>query len=303
MLRFNDGSPVRAASGVAPFGGGFLIAQDDATHAAWWRPPSRAQRLRLLPPVRSPAGPLDVFSEAEGTKKWKPDLEGACPIEVDGRSAVLFLGSGSSEARTRGVLVSGSTSDPSTHIADLSELYAAVARALDLRSADGSVLLNIEGACCSGDQLRLFNRGNHGAGLANASVDVSIIAMLSMIEGTGPLPAITNQRTYDLGTIDGVGLAITDALSLPDGRIVLSAAAEDTPNAIDDGPVVGAALALVVDDVVHAVTPLMVDGEPQKVEGLALRSFGPHTVELLAVVDSDDHTTASLALSVTITLP
>ncbi len=30
-LRFADGSPVRAASAVAPFGDGFLVAQDDTT--------------------------------------------------------------------------------------------------------------------------------------------------------------------------------------------------------------------------------------------------------------------------------
>ena len=107
-LRFDDGSPVRAASGVARFGDGFLIAQDDATHAAWWHPTSPVQRLRLLPPVERSTGELlDAFSEADGTKKWKPDLEGACSIELAGRPAVLFLGSGSSETRTRGVLVLG----------------------------------------------------------------------------------------------------------------------------------------------------------------------------------------------------
>ncbi|WP_448638191.1 hypothetical protein [Geodermatophilus sp. URMC 63] len=33
-LRFDDGTPVRAASGIAPFGDGWLMAQDDATSAA-----------------------------------------------------------------------------------------------------------------------------------------------------------------------------------------------------------------------------------------------------------------------------
>ncbi|MDA3041066.1 MAG: hypothetical protein O3C27_16355, partial [Actinomycetota bacterium] len=126
---------------------------------------------------------------------------------------------------------------------------------------------------------------------------------LSMFEGSGPIPPATNLRTYDLGTLDGVGLAITDALALPDGRIILSTAAEDTTNAIDDGPVVGAALALVVVDIVTAVAPLTVSGGPQKVEGLALRSIGRHEAELLAVVDSDDQASPSLALDITVTLP
>jgi hypothetical protein len=35
-LRFDHGGPVRAASAVAGFGDGFLVVQDDATHAAWF---------------------------------------------------------------------------------------------------------------------------------------------------------------------------------------------------------------------------------------------------------------------------
>ena len=42
-----------------------------------------------------------------------------------------------------------------------------------------------------------------------------------------------------------MGLAVTDAIALPDGRLLLSAAAEDSPNAVDDGPVVATALVLV----------------------------------------------------------
>ncbi|MDA3040190.1 MAG: hypothetical protein O3C27_11830, partial [Actinomycetota bacterium] len=179
-LHFDDGSPARAASGIVALGQGFLIAQDDATHAASWQPPFPAEGLRLLPPVTSQAGELlDVFSEPAGTKKLKPDLESACPIEVDGQAAVLFLGSGSSAARNRGVLVADSTADPSVSVADLSEFFAAVNDALGLASGDDSTLLNLEGVCCQGDRLRLFNRGNHGAGLANASVDVSLAGFLS----------------------------------------------------------------------------------------------------------------------------
>src|SRR3712207_8518336 len=37
VLRFDDGTPVTAASGIAPLGDGWLVAQDDATSAAWLR--------------------------------------------------------------------------------------------------------------------------------------------------------------------------------------------------------------------------------------------------------------------------
>ena len=43
--------------------------------------------------------------------------------------------------------------------------------------------------------------------------------------------------------VAGVGLAVTDAVALPDGLVLVSAAAEDSPSTYDDGPVVGSALA------------------------------------------------------------
>jgi hypothetical protein len=73
-LHFDDGSPVTAASGIAPLGDGWLIAQDDATFAAWRRDES-VTPVRLLPAEQG----LDRFSEASGTKHLKPDLEAACP--------------------------------------------------------------------------------------------------------------------------------------------------------------------------------------------------------------------------------
>jgi hypothetical protein len=65
----------------------------------------------------------------------------------------------------------------------------------------------------------------------------------------------------------------------------VAAAAEDTPNAVDDGPVVGSALALLDDAGVLATAEL--PGAP-KVEGLAVRETTPDGLVLLAVTDADD---------------
>jgi hypothetical protein len=104
-LRFQDGTPVRSASAIAPLGDGWLVAQDDATHGAWLRgdplSPGRVDRLRVLPPVDG----LEVFSEAAGTKHLKPDFEAACEVRVDGEPAVVLLGSGATPARMRASLV------------------------------------------------------------------------------------------------------------------------------------------------------------------------------------------------------
>jgi hypothetical protein len=295
-LRFDDGSPVTAASGIAPLGDGWLIAQDDATFAAWRRNGSLTP-VRVLPP----AAGHDRFSEARGTKHLKPDLEVACPAEVDGEPAVLLLGSGSDRRRMRGVLVRLADGQPVVRAADLTALYERVADRL------GQPLdhLNLEGASRHGDTVRWFNRGNLAAGVPSASVDVPLEMFVAAVLGRADDTKVPVQepRIYDLGEVDGVGLAVTDAVALPDGRVLLSAAAEDTPNAVDDGPVVATALALVDDADVLSVAPIPeVDGHVHKVEGLALRGFRRDRVDLLGVVDDDDPDTPSAELDLVVEL-
>ena len=280
-LHFDDGTPVRAASAIAPFGDGWLIAQDDSTFAAWSRQGS-VTPLRLFPPVDG----LDVFSERDGTKRLKPDLEAACEVLVDGAPAVLLLGSGSSAARMRAALVRRDD-PPTVAVADLSPLYGLVAQALAIDMA----LVNFEGACRVGESLRWFNRGNLSAGVLSASVDLDLETLTAAVLGRGAAGDVRVGRVqeYELGEAEGVGLAVTDAVALADGRILLSTAAEDTPNAVDDGPVVATALALVDDTSVLAVAALPeVDGEPHKVEGLVVLETTDDGVRLLAVVDGDD---------------
>ncbi len=295
-LRFDDGAPVTAASGVAPLGDGWLVVQDDATAAAWRREGS-VTPVRLLPPVDG----LDRFSSAAGTKHLKPDLEVACPAEVDGRPAVLALGSGSSPRRMRGVLVRLDAGQPTAVAADLTRLYSRVAEVVGVPLDQ----LNLEGGSRHGDTVRWFQRGNLAAGVPSASVDVPLEALVGAVLGrldAADVPAGAVRR-YALGEVDGVGLAVTDAVALPDGRTLLSAAAEDTPNAVDDGPVVATALALVDDERVVDLAPMpRTDGRVHKVEGLALRRVSGDEVHLLAVVDADDPALPSTELELRVRL-
>ena len=284
VLRFDDGTPVRAASAVTAYGDGWLVVQDDATSAAWWRGDSITP-VRVFPPVDG----HDVFSSTEGTKHLKPDLEAATLVP----GGVLLLGSGSTDRRMRGALMGGP--GEAVSVADLSPLYAAMTRALDI----DPTLLNLEGACVVGDVLRWFQRGS--ASLPSASVDVDLDALLGCFRqpdpGRAADVAVGTVRTYDLGTAEGVPLAVTDAILLDDGAVLVCAAAEDTPNPYDDGPVVGTALALLDDTGLVAVSPLPeVEGRPHKVEGLALRPGSEPAVQVLAVVDADDPELPSEAL-------
>ena len=294
-LRFDDGSPVRAASAVTGLGDGLLVVQDDATHAAWWRADG-LEPVRVFAPVEG----HDLFDEDAGTKELKPDLEAACGVEVDGGPAVLLLGSGSSPRRTRSALVRLLHGQPDVVVAELGPLYPVVAEALGVAADD----LNLEGACLTGDVLRWFHRGLPSAGAPSASVDLGLPALLAAAAGRGSAASVPvgNRREYDLGEVEGVGLAVTDAVTLPTGEVLLSAAAEDAPNPRDDGPVVGSALVRLEDHDVtgHAVLPEL-DGRVCKVEGLTLLSAQGDEATLLGVVDADDPTAPSWAVRLRVT--
>ena len=279
VLRFDDGDPVRAASAVTAYQGGWLVVQDDATHGAWWVGDS-ISRVRVFPAVEG----HEVFSSAAGTKHLKPDLEAGCPVP----GGVLLLGSGSTPRRMRAALLRGP--DVPVAVADLTAVYADVCSAMGLEPE----LLNLEGACVAGRSLRWFHRG--AAEVPSMSVDLPLDALLSCFDTPSPVP-VTGVRTYELGRADGVALAVTDALALDDGTVLVSAAAEDTPNPYDDGPVVASALALLDDEGVRAMVRLPeVSGEVLKVEGLAPREVRGDRLEVLAVVDVDDPQTPSTAL-------
>ena len=281
LLRFDDGSPVRAASAIAPFAGGWLVAQDDATSAAWLSA-GTTSRVRVLPPVDG----HDVFSESAGTKHLKPDFEAALGPAADTDDVVLLLGSGSGAARTRACLVEHADGSVTTTVRDLEALYARIAAALGV-TLDA---LNLEGACVADGTVRWFARGNPRAGIPSASVDLSVSSLLNAVRGHRPADSVEigAVRPLDLGDVNGVALAVTDAVALPDGRVLVSAAAEDTPNAVDDGPVVGSALALLDGAEVLAVLPIPpVADRVAKIEGLAVRTLDRSGADLLAVVDDD----------------
>ena len=289
-LRFPDGSPVRAASAVARLGDGQLIAQDDATHAAWLRD-GTVTAVRLLPPVEG----WDAFDKDTGTKHLKPDLEAACEITVDGTPAVLLLGSGSSELRMRSSLVRLDAAEPRTVVTDLSPLYASVVDALRIEPDQ----LNMEGACVVGSSLRWFHRGMPSAGLPTASVDLDLGRLMAAVAGGADASAVpvSAPRHYDVRDVHGVGLAVTDAVFLGEGAILVSAAAEDAPNPRDDGPVVGSALALLLEGEVTDVAVLPeVDGQVPKVEGLSILEQDDSGVRVLATVDADDPEACSMAV-------
>ena len=190
------------------------------------------------------------------------------------------------------------SSESTVQVAGLAPIYARVAELLEVPADQ----LNLEGAAVVGDSLRWFQRGLPSAGAPSASVDVELDGLLDHASGVSGAPSGSRVvRRYDLGTVAGVGLAITDAISLPGGLVLVSAAAEDSPTTYDDGPVVGSALALLDGERLLDLAELpLLDGEVAKLEGLALVGHRDDVLDLVAVVDADDPEVPSLLLELVV---
>lgn len=238
-----DGVTVRAGSSLVRHGGRLLAIQDDAWEGVWIDP----HDLRLEP--------VALARDARALPKAvKPDFEAAFTAP-DG---IWVAGSGATSKRCS--LVRFDPASRHAEVVDAQPLYAAIREAL-------RGVPNVEGAQWCGDRVRLLNRG--AAAVPNAIVDV---AFADFRRGVGPVRTV---EYWDLGAIAGTALTFTDAAAAG-GALVYLAAAEDTPDAVADGPVVGAALGIVDGDAARWNHLVEADGAPsrRKVEGLALDDDG-----------------------------
>jgi hypothetical protein len=227
---------VGAGSGLVRVGDRLAAVQDDAPALAWIDPETREVACVAL--------------EGAGTrlpKPEKPDLE-AIAVGPDG--TLWLLGSGSTPRRRRICRVGDDVS-----WLDAGPLFDALAEAIGEPP-------NVEGAVVHGGELRLFHRGAGRGTCRNWLIDVAL-------GPDGPCLPIAAAREVDLGRCGDVPWSWTDAARLPDGRIMYLAAAEDTPDAVADGPVVGAAIGILDGPWAPLLEP---DGSPsvRKCEGLAV---------------------------------
>ncbi len=241
IVEVRDLPGVGAGSGLVWAGRALVAIQDDAPAAARIDPLTLEITLLPLAP--------DAGRQA---KLEKPDLE-AIAVARDG--ALWLLGSGSAPRRRRVARLN--PAEGQVRWFEAGALYDAVAAAIGETP-------NIEGAAIHGEGMRLFHRGAGRGTCRNWVLDVAL-------GPEGPRPPIGAAFEVDLGGVGAVPLSFTDAAALPDGRYLYLAAAEDTPDAIADGPVVGAAIGVLAGAVARWTPLLEADGTPsvRKVEGLA----------------------------------
>ncbi len=291
---------VRAGSGccfvdVPGQGRRLAVVQDDAAFIALVDPNGgRVDAIDL--PAR--AGGLRQFDKARGNKMDKLDLESIASLTLDGRPALLAMGSGSDRVREVFVLVRFAGETPVVEELPAAAFFAGLKKNKSFAGDE----LNVEGMVVDGDRVRFFNRGNGAGAAVDATGEVGLTQLLAHLRD--PLlhaaPPLKNVRAFDLGK-DGAGtrLTFTDATKHPDGRTLFLAAAEASPNAVDDGEVTGTAIGVLRDDGAIALVPLLDErGGPlrDKVEGIAVDPSDPKRAFI--VIDKDDATAPAELLQV-----
>ena len=266
---------VRAASGLARRGADLWIVQDD-THLLVQLAPGQPPRGHALPVGEDGRR---QFDDLRGNKRLKADLES---LFLAG-GALWGLGSGSSPRRER-VLRAVAGSPPDLH--PWPALYAALR---DVAAFSGAEL-NIEGAARCGRWVVVANRGNGAATAERPAVDAlawfAWPDWLAAFEARAA-PRLRRVTPLQLGQVEGVRWTVTD-LAVRRGALTLLASAEDSPNAVDDGPVVGVALGEVGPDGVALHRLVGPDGQPwrEKCEGLVWDRRDPDLAWV--VTDADD---------------
>jgi hypothetical protein len=278
---------ISAASSLERHGNRLFVVADDELELGVFplEPSQDGQVVRIL------EGRL---SEDPGDRKReKPDLESLALVPPFGRrqhGALLALGSGSSDVRSRGALVPLQEDGwPAIdhQAVELGPLYHALKGELPD--------LNIEGAVAVGGVLRLLQRGDNEAG-QNARIDLDLEAVSIALESGDPVPAtaVRDVAHYDLGRLHGVSLCFSDGSALPDGRVVFAASAEDSRSSHGDGKTVGSAVGtLAPDGSIELIEPVDLD---VKIEGLTAR-LQDDGIELLMVTDADDPSVPSPLLA------
>lgn len=235
-----EGRPpfVYAASGLVRINDFLYIVADDELHLAMFEAGSDSPGtwIRLFPDSL----PIDYG----GRKKVKPDLESITflkPYEYAPAGALLMVPSMSRKNRVNGALLA--LDDRAKISAEPIPIdFSSIFKKLDSLLVE----LNIEGTAVLPKTIKFFHRGTQGKS-KSAVIEVDAPPFLKDLHDSH-VPSgdhIVGVEEYELGDEEGVPFQFTDAVGLPDGRVIFLAAAEDTIDAFEDGKCFGSELGVI----------------------------------------------------------
>ncbi|MDX5436276.1 MAG: hypothetical protein LPK03_03740 [Pontibacter sp.] len=199
---------------------------------------------------------FDITGVVDGRipKAVKPDLEAMTHFSYGRDELLLLLGSGASAARNKGYLVN-LTDRMKVQELNMSRFYTFLKKVLRLESEG---MLNLEGLAMDNVYTYLLQRPL-GTG-ANVLLRFDTSAFKDFVLGYGGVPAVAVYH-FELPQLGQRRASFSGAYSFQ-GKLFFTASVEDTPNAIDDGEVLGSFIGLIdlrtLPYATDAVNPLSV---------------------------------------------
>lgn len=215
-------------------------------------------------------------------KKDKPDFE-ACTIL---NNQLFIFGSGS-KIPQRTLLYIFDIDTQQIAIKSLQSLYENMIATNDIQE------LNIEGITTINNSFLFFNRAN------NKQQNKLII-----LDDFNPNDLANTALKFvpiEIENFKGYQLGISGATYFPENDIMyLTASAEDTDNAYDDGEIVGSVLYIIhnassvfLQDKIVLTNPIILEEidvtlSKQKIESVCVLSYNEHSTDLILVADNDN---------------
>lgn len=241
--------------------------------------------IQCLDKDLSPCQTISLFDypETRIPKALKPDLE--CASIIDHQ--LFIFGSGSKAPRD--IMFQLNLQDQRLTRVDSPVFYDF------LREKFPESALNVEGFTSCRDRLLIFNRAN------NSMSNTLFITDKNVLDNRAPVDI--KSMALNLGTLNNVVLGISGACYDEESDVlILTASAEDTDNAYDDGEVLGSVLAVITNaykKLAHPERELEVDEiielnlvgsvfHKQKIESVCLRQKTANNYRLVLVADNDD---------------
>ncbi|QAA81072.1 hypothetical protein EI546_04720 [Aequorivita sp. H23M31] len=276
---------VPSASGIVKWNDIFFLIGDDSPHLF-----KVDHNFKILGKtlIHSPK-----VQQGEVIPKFhKPDFEA---MEMVSDSEILIFGSGS-KSPERDVCVLFDLIQSSYNEYYISNFYDYI-RGMEIMQG---YELDIEGLAISGDNLFLFNRGR------NIIFSFPYSEFIGYCKNGRDFP-IPKTSLFTLPSINGLQAGFSGASSFPHlPYLIFTAAVEDSPNAYDDGDILGSfigVIELINDEIGNEILVKRIPnpGFPLKVESVIVDKIASETqIDLVLVTDNDGKPSevirASLAL-------
>jgi len=266
---------IPSGSGLAIHNDIVYIIGDDATGVYTLNPENLSQSKTAIPGF--------VYSEYRQPKETKHDFESATLISWQNKQFLLAFGSGSKKNFRDSLLVFNINNHNDQRIFSLTQFYGELQR----QTVTDPSQWNVEGSTVTSQDLLLCNRGN------NLIIKLPLKEFLEYVLDDHPTLPNASYHQVKLPMIDDKEARFSGMCTFNDSIILFCASVEDTPDWIQDGPVMGSYIGIYSISENKLVASFLLKDKQgkvlkEKIESIDILNRDSESISLLAIADNDN---------------